>query len=123
VNILRVEADKLRRTCRRRRECGLARLDDEERVSHGLCVDLATVRIESDGVHVHTRRQPLAPNDGLGGVCRRRDNVGTPDRFLVRAHRPRLRAELVGERCGFCRVTPCDADLVELPNALQRACV
>ena len=51
--------------------------------ANGLRVDLATVRIEPDGVHVHTRRQPLAANDGLGGVCRRRDDVGTPDRLLV----------------------------------------
>ena len=59
-----------------------ARLDDEQGVSHGLCVDLAT----SSGLSPteftctpgdsHSRR-----DDGLGGVCRRRDDVGTPDRF------------------------------------------
>ena len=102
MNVLRLDTDELRRTGGRRSECGLARLDDEEGVSHGLCVDLATVWIEPDGVHVHPRRQPLAADDGLGGVCRRRDDVGTPDRFLVRAHGSCLRAELVGERFGFC---------------------
>ena len=100
-----------------RRERGRTRLHDDEGIRHGRIVELAARGVAADRVHVHARRQPLAPDDRVDGVRGGAGDVRTLQRLGVGTHRENRRLELarqlVRQRARRCRITSRHANLAQ----------
>ena len=96
---------------------GGARLDDDRRRPDELGVELEAGSGEADGADMRAGRDPVEQDDRLGGMRRRRDDVGAAHRLLERGCGC---ADLGRQLLRLRPVAAGDADLVPVADARER---
>ena len=108
-----------------RREGRRSRFDDYHRVDDRRIVHLTPLHVVADRGDMRARREPLAPYDRLEGICGRTNDVCAVAGLLPGRRRGHREVELAGqflrERLGLRAVTPGDTQLLERPDACDRA--
>ena len=107
-----------------------AKLDDDERVGHRPRINLGAGEVQTDRRDVHAIGEPIAPNDGVGGVRRRDDDVRgehAASRSTGMTGRPRTSASSAAATAALPRYGP---EMRTSPNSrdagdgerVERAC-